>query len=93
MRPWVRKFDVSTNWIIKTKPEHVWLGYNSHEAETPLPEPPHRKVVELAEALLKRGIKVKGKDLRGLDMPKGVIMPKAVRRDQVRHSTATKPGE
>ena len=37
-----------------------------------LPEPPHRKLAAFAETLLAKGVKVLGKDLRGLDMPEGV---------------------
>ena len=38
-----------------------------------LPEPPHRKLVAFAEALLAKGIVVRGKELRGLAMPEGVV--------------------
>ena len=42
------------------------------ETAVMLPEPPHRKLMAFAEALLAKGVKVLGKDLRGLDMPEGV---------------------
>ncbi len=42
------------------------------ETAVMLPEPPHRKLVAFAEALLAKGIRVLGKELRGLDMPKDV---------------------
>ena len=64
--------DVFAKWIAQLKPEAVWLGYNSQETAVMLPEPPHRKLVAFAEALLAKGIRVLGKELRGLDMPKDV---------------------
>lgn len=79
--------------IVRLAPEHVYMGYNSHEAEVVLPEPPHRKVVALAEALLARGIEVRGKDLRGLPMPKGIVMPKAVWREQFADAAEAVPDE
>jgi hypothetical protein len=67
-------FDVAefAGWITKIKPEKVWLGYNSRECQVSLPEPAHKKIVELSGILLKKGIDVVGKDLRGLEMPEGV---------------------
>ena len=85
--------DEFAKWIVRLEPEHVYMGYNSHEAEVFLPEPPHRKVVALAEALLARGIEVRGKDLRGLPMPNGVIMPKAVWREQFADAAEAETGE
>ena len=64
--------DVFAKWIAQLKPEAVWLGYNSQETAVTLPEPTHRKLAAFAEALLAKGVKVLGKDLRGLDMPEGV---------------------
>ena len=64
--------DVFAKWIAQLKPEAVWLGYNSQETAVMLPEPPHRKLAAFAETLLAKGIRVLGKELRGLDMPKDV---------------------
>ena len=70
----VMDFDTEpfAKWITQIKPERVWLGYNSREASVMLPEPTHRKLMEFAALLVKRGVEVWGKDWRGLDMPSGV---------------------
>ncbi len=50
-------------------PAHVWFGYNSKPKQVELPEPSPEKVVALMERLVGAGIDVRGKDLRGLEVP------------------------
>jgi len=64
--------NVFARWIIKIKPEYLWLGLNSHEKSVRLPEPSPEKLYKLAEILLASGIKVRGKSLRDWPMPDGV---------------------
>jgi uncharacterized Fe-S cluster-containing radical SAM superfamily protein len=64
--------DVFASWIINIKPEYVWLGYNSHSKKVPLPEPSPEKLKAFAEVLLANGIQVRGKHLRGIEMPASV---------------------
>lgn len=59
-------------WIARIKPEYVWLGLNSRNAEVKLPDPSSEKLREFASILVARGIEVRGKHLRGLEMPAGV---------------------
>ncbi len=65
--------DVFANTLCSIRPEFVWFGLNSHAKPARLPEPPAEKVYELARRLIARGIPVKGKELRGMHMPAGVI--------------------
>jgi len=44
------------DWIVEIDPEIVWIGYDNHNNN--LPEPPVKKVLELAEKLLDVGITV-----------------------------------
>lgn len=50
-------------------PEYVWIGFNSRPKQVQLPEPSEDKVQRLVNALVKAGIKVKGKTLRGVTIP------------------------
>jgi len=56
-------------WLARIGPEYVWLGYNSRPKQVALPEPSTEKVRELARILVGKGIPVRGKRLRGLDLP------------------------
>lgn len=73
--PWDRKvvtiepvldFDLEpfARMIEALHPEYVWVGFNSHPTEVPLPEPTEEKVKALIEILKSKGIEVRGKDLR-----------------------------
>ena len=70
----VLEFDteVFADWIARIKPEYVWLGLNSRSAEVKLPEPSPEKLKAFASILVSSGIEVRGKHLRGLEMPVGV---------------------
>lgn len=57
------------NMIELIGPEHIWIGYNSRPKQVELPEPPEGKVIQLMERLVGAGIDVRGKDLRGLQVP------------------------
>ena len=64
--------DIFAEWIISIRPEYIWLGFNSHDAQVKLPEPTPDKVREFTGILLKHGIPVRGKKLRGIELP-GVV--------------------
>lgn len=70
----VLDFDLAifSQWILDLNPEYVWLGFNSRAKQVSLPEPTENKVRRLAEKLLRDEIEVRGKKLRGMDVP-GVI--------------------
>ena len=59
--------DVFPKWIVGLKPEYVWLGLNSKPKVT-LPEPSPKKLRKLVKRLTGAGIKIRPKDLRGLDL-------------------------
>ncbi len=63
---------VFARWMIKIKPEYLWLGLNSHPRTVKLPEPKPEKLHKLAETVLAKGIAVRGKSLRDWPMPDGV---------------------
>lgn len=67
----VMDFDVQefANWIIQIKPEYVWLGLNSREKQVQLPEPSPDKLREFVGILARHGIEVRGKKLRGIELP------------------------
>jgi hypothetical protein len=67
----VMDFDVQefADRIIRIRPEYVWLGYNSRDKEVQLPEPSPEKLQALVAILLKEGIKIRGKHLRGIKLP------------------------
>ena len=56
-------------WLVRLRPEYVWLGFNSRPSQVTLPEPSPEKVRGLAGILVEEGIPVRGKRLRGLDLP------------------------
>lgn len=64
-------FDVRpfAKWIIKIKPEYVWLGFNSKNKEVSLPEPSKEKVQRFIEILHRHNIEIRGKALRGIKLP------------------------
>jgi len=66
-------------WIIRIKPEYVWLGFNSRTKEVKLPEPSAEKLHQFVSILNKHGIRIKGKDLRGIKLPK-VEMTQGLRK-------------
>ena len=57
------------SWIRSLRPEYVWLGFNSKPESVKIPEPPLGKVQKLMETLTRAGIEVRGKKLRGLEVP------------------------
>ena len=59
--------DVFPQWIVDLKPEYVWLGLNS-KPKAKLPEPSPKKLRKLVEVLVRAGIAIRGKELRGLDI-------------------------
>lgn len=58
-------------WIIDLEPEYVWLGLNSKPNAVSLPEPSPEKVTQFMKILVQAGIPVRGKTLRGLEVPEG----------------------
>lgn len=66
----VMDFDIGIlfHWVRTIEPEYVWLGFNSHPKQSPLPEPSKNKVAEFMEMLKDEGIEVRGKELRGLTL-------------------------
>lgn len=63
-------FDVFAFWnMIVGLGECVWVGYNSRPHAAPLPEPSRGAVIGLIGRLVDSGIDVRGKDLRGLEIP------------------------
>lgn len=67
----VMDFDVETfaNWIVEINPEYVWLGFNSRDKQVHLPEPSPDKLREFVGTLTRHGIEVRGKKLRGINLP------------------------
>lgn len=61
--------DVFTNWVLRIKPEYIWLGYNSHEKSVKLPDPSPEKLQDFVARLIKAGIEVRGKHLRNIELP------------------------
>jgi hypothetical protein len=62
--------DVFTGWICQIQPEYVWLGFNSKPDKVELPEPSETKVQTFMRRLADGGIEMRGKDLRGLELPR-----------------------
>jgi hypothetical protein len=60
-------------WIPRIRPEYVWLGFNSKPESVALPEPSENKVQKLANRLLEAGIEVRGKTLRGVELPSEAV--------------------
>lgn len=67
----VMNFDVKTfaKWILKIKPEYVWLGFNSKNKSVSLPEPSIEKVQRFIKILHEHNIEIRGKTLRGIKLP------------------------
>ena len=61
--------EIFSQWILDLNPEYVWIGYNSRPKQINLPEPSKDKLVEVIKIIHSNGIKIKGKDLRGLELP------------------------
>ncbi len=60
--------DVFSGWILNIRPEYVWLGLNSKK-KPQLLEPSVEKLTAFAKIIVKSGIPVKGKHLRGINLP------------------------
>ena len=58
--------DIFVGWIVDIKPEHVWLGFNTHPKKVQIPEPSESKVLEFMRMLKAEGIRIREKGLRGL---------------------------
>ena len=58
--------DIFAGWIVDIKPEHVWLGFNTHPKKVQIPEPSESKVLEFMRMLKAEGIRIREKDLRGI---------------------------
>ncbi len=61
--------EIFSRWILDLNPEYIWIGYNSRPKQVNLPEPGKDKLLELINIIHSNGIKIKGKDLRGLALP------------------------
>jgi hypothetical protein len=61
--------EIFSRWILDLNPEYVWIGYNSRPKQVNLPEPSKEKLLELINIIHGNGVKIKGKDLRGLALP------------------------
>ena len=55
--------------IIDLRPEYVWVGYNSRPKRVKIPEPSEEDVREFLGVLMAAGIEVRGKDMRGIEVP------------------------
>ena len=60
-------FSHGAKWLIKLKPEYVWLGFTSRPKAVDLPEPSNEKMLDLMNNLQAKKIKVKLKDMRGIE--------------------------
>lgn len=59
--------DIFLNWMLMLKElEYIWIGYNSKPKAVSLPEPNREKLKQFIIELLRNGIRVRGKNLRGL---------------------------
>lgn len=67
--------DVFARWIISIRPEYVWLGFNS-KSNPKLPEPTPEKLRKFVARLLRAGIPIRGKTLRGMKL--GIHRPMRV---------------
>lgn len=62
--------DIFTEWILEINPEYVWFGFNSKPESVRIPEPSDGKVKYFLRKLHENGIEIRGKELRGLGIPK-----------------------
>ncbi|MEM2738278.1 MAG: hypothetical protein QXK93_04770 [Candidatus Bathyarchaeia archaeon] len=60
--------DIFFKMLTEVEPEYVWIGYNSKPNRVQLPEPDLEKTVQLIRDLKNSGIKVRGKNLRGINV-------------------------
>jgi len=60
--------DIFPNWIVNIAPEYVWLGFNSKLKQVRLPEPSVKKILEFVRILSIAGVKIRQKDLRGINI-------------------------
>ncbi len=58
--------DVFPQWIADLEPEYVWLGLNSRP-KVKLSEPSPHKLRKLVKVLVRAGITIREKELRGLE--------------------------
>jgi hypothetical protein len=68
----VMDFDLDefVSWIVRIRPEYVWLGYNSRPKSVQLLEPTAEKMQAFAAELVAAGIEVRGKKLpETLELP------------------------
>jgi hypothetical protein len=56
--------DTFTGWLLNIKPKAVFIGYNSHPKNVPLPEPEKQKTWKLIHSLEERNIQVLKKEMR-----------------------------
>jgi hypothetical protein len=61
--------DVFLGWIRDLCPEYVWLGLNSKPESVLLSEPSPEKLQDFMAMLAQEGIEIRGKELRGLEIP------------------------
>ena len=61
--------DVFFRWIRELRPEYVWLGLNSKPESVLLSEPSPEKLQDFMAMLAEEGIEIRGKELRGLEIP------------------------
>jgi len=61
--------DIFSSWIVELAPEYIWLGFNSRPKQVHLPEPSENKLLEFINIIQSHNITIKGKDLRGIELP------------------------
>ena len=60
--------DIFSNWLIKAKPEYIWLGFNSRPKQVHLDEPLNNKVKKLIKLLKQSGLIVLPRcETKGID--------------------------
>ena len=66
------EFDIQpfTRWMKEIDPEYIWTGFNSKPKSVALPEPSEEKTQRLIDALVEAGMTVRGKETRGIVLPK-----------------------
>ena len=58
--------EIFFSWMQAIKPEHIWLGFNTHPNKVQIPEPSESKVLEFMRMLKAEGIRIREKGLRGI---------------------------
>lgn len=61
--------DVFAGWLLDINPEAVWIGFNSKPKSIALKEPSADKVEALMARIAAAGIEIRGKSLRGIQVP------------------------